>query len=344
MNGLRVAQVICTDAFAGAERYVATLSRQLAQAGVRVAVVGGESSRMRAELGPGIDWAPGSSVVGAVHSLLRLRRVDIVHVHMTAAETVGVLTRPVLRAPLIATCHFAQQRGASRAGHVAARMIAPRLAAQLAISEFVQARVDGESVVVRPGVADVPDPIPDARQRNQVVLVAQRLEREKRTDLALDVWAASGLAGRGWRLDLAGSGVLVGELRAQADRLGVADSVRFLGASDQVDELYRRSAVLLAPRPDEPYGLSVVEAMAAGLPVVAARGGGHDETVGMAADPALFDAGEVPAAGRLLAGLALDPERRDAYGAELRKIQQSQLSLAHQAERTIEVYRSVLRR
>jgi hypothetical protein len=173
---------------------------------------------MTAELGGAADRATGHTLPLAARSLLRLRRVDVVHAHMTAAELAAVLTRPTLRAPLVATCHFAQLRGASRAGRLAARVIAPRLAAQLAISGLVRDRVEGPSVVVRTGVADVGGLHPH-NERRPVVLVAQRLEREKRTDVALHVWATSGLADRGWRLEVAGSGARLptcGRLRASS--------------------------------------------------------------------------------------------------------------------------------
>ena len=60
-----------------------------------------------------------------------------------------------------------------------------------------------------------------------------------------------------------------------ADALGVADSVDFVGQVADTDRLLGESSVVLAPAPEEPFGLSVVEAMAHGVPVVAADGGAH---------------------------------------------------------------------
>ena len=94
------------------------------------------------------------------------------------------------------------------------------------------------------------------------------------------MWAKSRLADGGWRLLIAGSGSLETPLRELAKALGVEDCVSFLGHVADTDSLLRDAAVLLAPAPAEPFGLSVAEAMAFGVPVVAARGGAHPETLG----------------------------------------------------------------
>ena len=69
------------------------------------------------------------------------------------------------------------------------------------------------------------------------------------------------------------------------------------------DRLLASSSVVLAPAPAEPFGLSVVEAMAHGLAVVAAEGGAHTETVG---DDGCSSRRATPAAARALVRLADD--------------------------------------
>lgn len=329
-----VAHVVCTSAFAGVERYVATLAREQDARGLRVHVLGGEPQRMRAELaGAGVRWSPAATPWQAVRGLLALRDVRLAHAHMTAAESAALVGA---RAPVVVTRHFAGRRGSSPPARLAGRLVTRGVADQVAISAFVAQRIEGPSTVIHPGVP----PQPVARgPRAPVVLVAQRLEAEKRTDLALRVWAASELAGRGWRLLVAGDGSLRDESRRLAEALGVAGSCEFLGARADVGELMAQAAVFLAPRPDEPYGLSVVEAMAHGLPVVAAAGGGHDETVGASPLATLVDTADVGAAGAALAALALDPGRRADYGEDLRRVQRSRLTVEAHAARLEDVYR-----
>ncbi len=69
---------------------------------------------------------------------------------------------------------------------------------------------------------------------------------------------------------VAGSGPLEGELRALAERLGVADRVRWLGWRDDASALYRAADVCVFPSRHEPLGNVVIQAWAHGLPVVAA--------------------------------------------------------------------------
>ncbi|MFI2753349.1 glycosyltransferase family 4 protein [Cellulomonas sp. P22] len=337
--GTEVVHVVCTEAFAGVERYVATLARVQDAQGSRVRVLGGDGPRMRAELaGSGVHWSPAGTPWQAAHALTRLRDVRVVHAHMTAAETAAVLAA---RAPVVATRHFASTRGSSTPARAVGRLVSARIAGQVAISAYVAARVEGASTVIHPGV---PDQAVTSSGRRPVVLVAQRLEAEKRTDLALRIWAASGLAGRGWRLQVAGSGARLAELRDLAEALDVSASCDFLGARTDVGRLMAHAAIFLAPRPDEPYGLSVVEAMAHATPVVASDGGGHVETVGLCPDAVLVRAEAVAEAGGQLAALAADATRRAGYGAALRELQRRLFTVEAHASRLEEVYRGVVAR
>jgi glycosyltransferase involved in cell wall biosynthesis len=306
-------------------------------------VIGGQGDRMLAALGPaGVSWAPGSTVTQAVRQILGDRRWDVIHAHMTAAELAALLASPLVRGPVVATRHFAQTRGSSFPARLLGRALTPRFAAQLAISRYVAETTEGVSTVVAPGTDVLPDGL-SAIERERMVLVAQRLEVEKHTEVALSAWQRSGLGAEGWELIVAGDGHERAALEARARDLGIEATCRFVGAQRDLVSYLDRAGILLAPRPDEPLGLSVIEAMAAGLPVVAAAGGGHDETVGIAAGAALFAGGDVDHAGRLLAELAHDPERRESYGRALREVQREQFTSGGQVASTLAVYESVLR-
>lgn len=339
-KSLRIVQVVCTAEFAGVERYVTTLARGLADRGCEVTLLGGHPVRVPSELaGSAVAWRPAATPLAAAGQLLRLRNADIVHAHMTSAELAAAVGGLVTRLPIISTRHFAQRRGSSGLARAVGRVLTRSMAVQLAISEFVAAATEGESTVVLPGVPS--SPTVAGSDREPFVLVAQRLEQEKRTDLALQVWAHSGLSDRGWRLLIAGDGAQRGALEELAARLGVAASCDFLGSRSDMSQLLSRASIFLAPRPDEPFGLSVVEAMAAGVAVVAARGGGHAETVGLAASPALFSVYQPDEGGALLSELAAASLRRADYGAELKDIQRREFTLDRQVDQTLAVYQAL---
>ena len=334
----RVVHVVCSDGFAGVERYVTYVAPALARRGVEVVVVGGPQAAMRRELGPaGVPHEPAGTTLEAVRRLLRRGRVDLVHAHMTAAELAAVVASAVTRSPVVVTRHFAARRGRSPAGRLAALAIERVVRREIAISSFVAAATGRPSVVVPNAVPSRPAVAPVGR----TVLMAQRLEDEKDGDVGIRAWEASGLGKRGWRLVVAGEGSLATALRALAEDVGVAGSVDFVGRQEGLDALLAGSAALLATARAEPFGLSVVEAMAAGVPVVASAAGAHLETVGSCATTWLFPPGDVAACAERLVGLADDETLRADYGRALREAQRRHFDLDDHVERLLEVYDSV---
>ena len=330
-----VVHVVVTDAFAGVERYVCQVANGLTARGHRVEVVGGSPARMTAELDRAVVHHPASSLLGAAAALADCRGVDIVHAHMTAAEGSAFLARPVDRAPVVATRHFAAERGSSPLNRALARLTVRPVVAEVAISEFVARTVAGPTTLIPNAVADRPQAPLDA----PVVVMLQRLDDEKAPEVGLRAWADSGLGDRGWRLVVAGTGVLRPALEQLVDELGCRGSVDFAGLVADTDGLLAGASVLLAPAPAEPFGLSVAEAMSHGLAVVAAGGGAHTETVGGAG--LLFPPGDAGAAARELVRVADDPGLRRSVGRALRARQQERYGLDLHLDRLEALYAAV---
>ncbi len=333
---LAVTHVVVTDAFAGVERYVCQVANELTRRGHHVTVLGGEPGRMRAELSDRVTRRPARSLLQAARALGGQHGTDIVHAHMTTAEGAAWLAHPLNRAPIVATRHFARERGSSRPARALARVTAHALSRDVAISQFVADTVAGPTVLIRNGVPDRPQ----ADLESTTVVMMQRLNTEKMPDVGIRAWAQSGLAGRGWRLVVAGLGELGPSLAHLAADLGVEDSVCFAGQVEDTDRLLAESSILVAPAPAEPFGLSVVEAMAHGVPVVAADGGAHRETVGDSG--VLFAVGDPEAAAEALATLGGDVGRRREVGSRLRRRQQERFSLSRHVDELESLYRLVV--
>jgi glycosyltransferase involved in cell wall biosynthesis len=174
--------------------------------------------------------------------------------------------------------------------------------------------------------------------------MAQRLELDKACDVALAGWAESGLAALGWTLVICGDGSQRERLQRLVARSGTR-GVQWRGWVEDLLSTLLESAALLAPCPVESYGLAVVEAMSVGLPVVAAAGGGHLETVGRCPESLLFAPGDVQDCARQLAVLAaMTPTALAGYGAALQQLQRSRFDIADHVARLDDVYRSVLDR
>lgn len=112
-----------------------------------------------------------------------------------------------------------------------------------------------------------------------LLVMASRLSKEKRPDVAISAVAELLRRGRRVRLVVAGAGPLDGELRRMARSLPVT-WLGFVRNRASYAALVATADVLLAPGPVETFGLAALESLAAGTPVVVASGSALPEVVG----------------------------------------------------------------
>jgi glycosyltransferase involved in cell wall biosynthesis len=333
-----VVHVVTTANFAGVERYVSDVARETAGRGWDVAVVGGHPEQMPVALGGTAAWAPGATASQGLRSLLRLGRRDVCHAHMTVAEALAVAARPLHRAPVVVTRHFAAPRGASRGGRLLSPWIARGLAREIAVSEYVASRMEGRpDAVILNGVPPSPCLW---RSSSRTVLVLQRLDPEKDTLTALRAWKASRLVGEGWVMRVVGDGTERTALETWTVSEGV-EGVTFAGWVMNTGDEMANAGILLAPAPAEPFGLAVVEAMAAGVPVAASAAGGHLETVGRLDRPVLFAPRDhVAAASALRLFLGDGPRARQSQAG--RELVHNELTTARHVGHLLDAYAGVV--
>jgi glycosyltransferase involved in cell wall biosynthesis len=178
------------------------------------------------------------------------------------------------------------------------------------------------------------------QSESRTVLVLQRLEAEKDTLTALMGWRSSGLAEEGWTLRIVGDGSQRPLSQQWVDEEQVPRVV-FADWTSEVSKEFAAAGMLLAPAPAEPFGLAVVEAMAAGVPVVAAASGGHLETIGLVGGPGLFPPSDPEALAAALHRLAFDPVRKEASRAG-RVLAVEAFSIKESVRRLLDVYLRVL--
>jgi glycosyltransferase involved in cell wall biosynthesis len=122
------------------------------------------------------------------------------------------------------------------------------------------------------------DPIPTADDATDIVYVGE-FRHIKGADILIDAVALLRAAGRPVTLTLAGDGEELEALKAQIARLGLTDAVRFIG---HVKARYgfSKGKVLVVPSRGDSMPYVVIEAAAAGVPMVAANVGGIPEIFG----------------------------------------------------------------
>jgi glycosyltransferase involved in cell wall biosynthesis len=146
---------------------------------------------------------------------------------------------------------------------------------------------------------------------------------------------------RPWTLDIVGTGVLEADLKAQAERLGIASRIRWLGYRSDVPQLLADSDVFCFPSRWEGLGLAFLEAAASGVPIVAFDLPVFHEI--LEANQASFvPVGDVPAFARAVASLLQDPipAVRQAYEASLSV--HERFSLERMVQAYAELYRELL--
>jgi glycosyltransferase involved in cell wall biosynthesis len=189
--------------------------------------------------------------------------------------------------------------------------------------------------VARPGVDRVAAP---ARPVRGHLICVGVLGRHKGQDLLVE--ALAGLADRDWQCVLAGSldrdPDFVEQLQIRISRLGYDHRVRFSGVliGAALSHAYATADLLVVPSRSETYGMTVTEALAHGLPVVAAAVGGLPEALGSTADGTrpgqLIPPGDPAALAAALANWLDDERHRD----RLRAAAQQRRSTLHGWEQT----------
>lgn len=157
--------------------------------------------------------------------------------------------------------------------------------------------------------------VPEARARPSVLCVAHLYPRK---DVRRLVEAAAILARRGRAVDvrIVGQGPCRPALRAQVDRLGLADRVALLGHVPfaALAREYRGAGAFCLPSRQEGFGIVYLEAMAAGLPIVACRGSAVPEVVTDGECGLLVPPGDAPALADALERVLFDPALASALG------------------------------
>jgi glycosyltransferase involved in cell wall biosynthesis len=220
-------------------------------------------------------------------------------------------------APDKSRAQLALQRAAYLAAH---RVVANSPAAS---NQLVAEGVDAACIRVIPNGIDLErfPALPRSGRIRQIVTVAN-LRPEKCHDVLLDAFARVVSAPGGPRelsLRIVGDGPLRRSLEGQARALGIDERVSFLGHRDDVTDLLASSDLFILPSRSEAFPNSAMEAMAAGLPVIASAVGGLLDLIEDGRNGLLVPACDVAALATTIERLMAQPTLAVALGASARR-------------------------
>lgn len=350
LDSQRYAPAVCCLTHAGA------MAEDLRSQGIRVWVLGLRRS--------GVLVADAVRAVGALRRmtrLLRLERPTILHAHMFHAYVLGAFAARASGVPIIvsgrhSTGPFHRGRSALLLERVANRFTDVIVACSAAVADDVQrhGHMPPERLrIIHNGVTlpSLLDPV--AREAHRcafglspedpvLMCVANFHHYKGHRELIRAIRVVRGTV-PSLKVLFVGDGPLRGSLEDLAFRNGLAATLQFLGPRDDVPMLLQLADGFVLPSHTEGLPLTVLEAMATGLPVVATRVGGIPEVVTDGKTGLLVPPGDLAALAAAIGRILQDPTGARRMGQAGRAQVEREFSLGRMVERTEQFYAELIR-
>ncbi|MEU6815375.1 glycosyltransferase family 4 protein [Streptomyces sp. NPDC046860] len=162
----------------------------------------------------------------------------------------------------------------------------------------------------------VPEPVlAPSDGSTRIIAAAGRLVPMKDYETLIRAFAHVAAAHPDWRLRIYGRGEERDRLRALIERLGLSESAFLMGAAVPMESEWVKASIATASSNFEPFGMTIVEAMRCGVPVVSTDcAHGPGEIIRDGVDGRLVPVGDADAFGAALLDLVRDDERRRTMG------------------------------
>lgn len=276
---------------------------------------------------------------------------DVVHAHTSKAGVVGRLAAWICHIPAVFTAHtwcFAEgtswkwkmfggpfERLAGMAGGPIINVSEANrdLALRYRVAPPERLEIIHNGIAWEPLAAQPPAP------GDPVIAMVARFVPQKNQAMLLD--AATRIR-KPFRIQFVGGGPTLPGVRRRAEKLGLSSRVEFLGERSDVSELLRRASIFALPTHWEGFPLSILEAMRAGLPIVASDVGGVSEAVADGQNGYLTARHDTSAFARALEVLLADEGQRARMARVSRSMFEERFTAEHMIGRTWSLYKSAL--
>lgn len=352
------------DQMGGAQRHVVDLVRAFPATGISVCLAFAKTgSSGQAQLGSvsvdeinslkrQINFLSDLLALTEIRELIRVREPDIICLHSSKAGALGRIAAIGTGIPVVFTAHgWAFTEGVppfKRSVYKQIERLLARLSTRIiTVSEYDRSLALWERVgdrhklvTVHNGVHDTDEPRAEPSINPPRLIMVARFADQK--DHALLLQALVDLQGLSWELEFVGDGPNRLPAEALVKKLGLARRVRFAGASEAVAADLSRAQLFVLASQWEGLPLSIIEAMRAGLPVIASDVGGVNELVDDGKTGYLVPRSDKRRLTDRLRQLLEDPDRRAAMGAAGRQRYEAHFTFNRMFESTLEVYRQAI--
>jgi glycosyltransferase involved in cell wall biosynthesis len=286
-------------------------------------------------------------------SLLKRIRPDLIHAHTFKAGFIARLAGWWLGIPTIYTVHAwlwgteEVSRAASALGRPLEQLAAHWCDRIIAVSDAgasllrkSKVGTSGKIVTIYNGIPDCVERAESHSKRELVIVMVARFTPAKDHEVLLKAFAGIPAGPLLW---LIGEGETRKKFEEMAQGLGIHDRVDFMGVRADVPHLLANADIFVLSSVSEQFPISILEAMRAGLPVIASNVGGVREAIIDGETGILVPSGSIDALREALLRLLRDAELRAQLGREARDQFVMKFMLSSMKEKSKHVYLEVLR-
>ena len=297
-------------------------------------------------------WNDARAVLEIVRTLREIDP-DLVSAHSSKAGIVARIAGSLLAIPTLFTAHgWSFTEGVPtlrRYSYLAAERIAGPLAARIiTVSDYDRSlalrhrlAAPGRIVTIHNGMPDV-DPLLHSEPGRTPPLISVIARMAPPKDFRTLLEALAGLVDLDWRLEWIGGGPDQPVAERLCAEIGLADRVRFLGDRNDVAHRLAAAQLFVLPTRWEGFPRSILEAMRAGLPVVATDVGGVRESISHGTTGLRVPRSKPDDLRDALRTLIEDPTKRVRMGRAGRRTYESRFTLERMVAETLALYDEVL--
>lgn len=349
---MKIVHILRAAPFGGAQRLAVDIAAGQRQAGedAHVILCGKEPQRARAAAQlAGVPISILKRGVGAVRTVHRLcHDADILHLHMPPAWLGAILPTAPAKVLHLHVRPVVRIRGRSLAGltdRAGERLLLARSDRVIAISNWIAQDWTAEYCSALPPVSIVHNgvAVPAIQPRPEgsfTIGLASRLSNDKGIDEFIAFAAALHRQAPDIVFRIAGDGAQRAHFEQLARCAGLGDALIFEGFVADIDAFWSRVHLSVFTSPFEPFGLSLIEPLARGVPGIAYRtGSGSDEIIDLCPGIAAVPRAASESLAELALSLRADPDRLDRMARQGRGEVARHFSVEKMLQGIAEAYR-----